>query len=387
MTNLNGLNPPHGGTLVDLYVPDAEAADFAREAAALPALTLCPVERCDLELLAGGGFSPLTGFLNEADYLSVVERMRLWNGLIWSIPITLAVSEAVAQTLSTGRALALRDADGQLLGTLLVEDVYKIAPKREAAAVFGTTDANHPGVARLLAGESWRVGGQVQALRSPAPHPFTCTTLTPAATRAAFQERGWRTVVGFQTRNPVHRAHEYIQKVALETVDGLLLHPLVGETKADDIPADVRLRCYEVLLEYYYPRERVLLATLPAAMRYAGPREAVHHALIRKNHGCSHFIVGRDHAGVGNYYGSYDAQAIFSTFQPGEIGIQPLFFENTFYCRVCGSMASSKTCPHGAEHRMTLSGTRVRELLAACEALPPEFTRAEVAAVLGGALG
>jgi sulfate adenylyltransferase len=388
MSDHDGLNPPHGGTLVDLYVPDAEATDFAREASELPALTVSAVERCDLELLAGGGFSPLTGFQNEADYLSVIDSTRLANGLVWSIPITLAISDERARGLSAGRAVALRDAGGELLGTLLVEDVYRAAPEREAESVYGTTDPQHPGVARLLATPLWRVGGPVQALRQTAPHPFTCTTRTPRETRAAFTERGWRTIVGFQTRNPVHRAHEYIQKVALETVDGLLLHPLVGETKADDIPADVRLRCYQVLIEYYYPRERVLLATLPAAMRYAGPREAIHHALMRKNFGCSHFIVGRDHAGVGSYYGTYDAQAIFSTFQPGEIGIQPLFFENTFYCRACGSMASSKTCPHGVEQHVTLSGTKVRELLAAGQSPPPEFSRAEVAAVLlGGALG
>jgi sulfate adenylyltransferase len=373
--------------LIDRYVPDAEAADFAREALELSSLTLSAVERCDLELLAGGGFSPLTGFQKEADYLSVVDSLRLTNGLVWSIAITLAISEDQARSLSAGQALALRDASGDLLGTLLVEDVYRANLEREAESVYGTADPHHPGVARLLATPPWRVGGPVQALRQSTPHPFTCTTRTPSETRAAFQERGWRTIVGFQTRNPVHRAHEYIQKVALETVDGLLLHPLVGETKSDDIPADVRLRCYQVLIEYYYPRERVLLATLPAAMRYAGPREAIHHALMRKNYGCSHFIVGRDHAGVGNYYGTYDAQAIFSTFQPGEIGIQPLFFENTFYCRTCGSMASSKTCPHGVEHHVTLSGTKVRELLAARQALPSEFTRAEVAAVLGGALG
>jgi sulfate adenylyltransferase len=358
MSDRDGLLAPHGGTLVDLFVPEDEAADFTREAAGLPALTLSSVECCDLELLAGGGFSPLTGFLDEADYLSVVETLRLTSGLAWTIPITLAIEEAVAYRLSAGRVLALRDPAGELLGMLLVEDVYRVAAEREAEAVYGTADPAHPGVARLLAAESWRVAGPVRVLRRPSPEPFTGTTLTPAKTRAAFSARGWRTIVGFQTRNPVHRAHEYIQKVALETVDGLLLHPLVGETKADDIPA---------------------------AMRYAGPREAIHHALMRRNYGCSHFIVGRDHAGVGKYYGPFDAQAIFSRFTPEEIGIQPLFFENTFFCRTCGSMASSKTCPHTPEHHVTLSGTKVREMLAASEALPLEFTRAEVAAVLGGA--
>ena len=373
---------PHGGLLVDRYAPGAEAAEFIDEAQELPSLTLTTRNLCDLELLANGGFSPLTGFMGEDDYRSVVTTMHLANGLVWTIPIYLAVDEEQARSIRPGQRLALRDAEGGIAGTLDVEEVYQADLETEAREVFRTTEMAHPGVAALYAGGEWRVSGPVRAVRRPAPDPFGDYSLTPAQTRAYFAEQGWRTVVGFQTRNPVHRAHEYIQKVALEIVDGLLLHPLVGETKSDDVPADVRLRCYEVLLENYYPANRVLLSVLPASMRYAGPREAVHHALMRQNYGCTHFIVGRDHAGVGNYYGTYDAQKIFGEFEPGEIGIQPLFFEHTFYCKVCAGMASTKTCPHGSDHHVMLSGTKVRAMLAAGQLPPPEFSRSEVAAIL-----
>lgn len=373
---------PHGGLLVDRYVPGNEVADFTAEAQGLPSLTLTTRNLCDLELIANGGFSPLTGFMGEDDYRSVVTTMHLANGLVWTIPIYLTVDEEQARNLRPGQRLALRDSDAGIAGTLDVEEIYRVDLETEASEVFRTTETAHPGVAVLNAGGEWRVSGSVRALRRPAAEPFGGYSLVPAETRAYFAEQGWRTVVGFQTRNPVHRAHEYIQKVALEIVDGLLLHPLVGETKSDDIPADVRMRCYEVLFENYYPANRVLLSVLPASMRYAGPREAVHHALMRQNYGCTHFIVGRDHAGVGSYYGTYDAQKIFGEFEPGEIGIQPLFFEHAFYCRVCGSMATAKTCPHSAENHVFLSGTKVRAMLAAGQLPPPEFSRSEVAAIL-----
>lgn len=383
--DLDITRQPDRGLLVDRYVPAEEAGEFVAEAASLPSLPLTRRELCDLELLANGGFSPLTGFMRHEDYRATVAEMHLAGGDVWSIPITLTVDVERARAVRPGQRLALRDAEHGIAGTIEVEEVYQIDPAVEARDVFRTVEVAHPGVAALYAQDTWRVAGPVRALRPPRSSPFGPYQLTPAETRARFAERGWQTVVGFQTRNPVHRAHEYIQKVALEIVDGLLLHPLVGETKADDVPADVRLRCYEVLLEHYYPAGRVLLAVLPASMRYAGPREAVHHAIIRRNYGCTHFIVGRDHAGVGAYYGTYDAQHIFGDFKPGEIGIQPLFFEHTFYCRRCGAMASAKTCPHEADYHVTLSGTAVRRMLAAGEIPPPEFSRPEVALVLSEA--
>ncbi len=372
--------PPHGGALVDRVLHD-DAAALARERAErLPSITLSPVELADLEMIATGAWSPLTGFLGEADYTAVLEAMRLASGLPWALPITLRIPPETR----LGDEVALRDATGAVRGLLEVGGVFTACTDREARVVYGTADRAHPGVARLLAASDRVVHGNVW-LVSRAESAFPELALDPVETRRVFAERGWRTVVGFQTRNPVHRAHEYIQKATLETVDGLLLHPLVGATKGDDVPAEVRVRSYRALLNAYYPRDRVLLAAFPAAMRYAGPREAVCHAIARQNYGCTHFIVGRDHAGVGSFYGPSDAQAIFERFAPGELGITPVRFEHTFYCRRCAGMASRKTCPHGAEHQVILSGSRVRELLRAGELPPPEFSRPEVAAILSEA--
>lgn len=377
---------PHGGRLVNRLVSGEEAEELQRRAAELPVLRLSTRQISDLNLIANGAFSPLDGFLTQQDYAQVVHEMHLANGLPWTIPATLAVDSDDVPRL--GAEVALYDPEGMLRGTLHVEDVYSYDKAHEAREVYRTEDGAHPGVAALYAQGDTLLGGPVRVLPAvPVDSTPGCRyLLSPTETRAAFAERGWRTIVGFQTRNPVHRAHEYIQKCALETVDGLLLHPLVGETKSDDIPADMRIRCYEALLEGYYPRDRVLLATLPAAMRYAGPREAIFHALIRKNYGCTHFIVGRDHAGVGAYYGTYDAQRLFEQFAPDELGITPLKFENSFYCRRCGGMASEKTCPHVLEDRVALSGTAVRKLLRAGELPPPEFSRPEVARILVASL-
>jgi sulfate adenylyltransferase len=306
---------------------------------------------------------------------------------VWPIPITLPVTSEVAAGLRIGGDVALVDEDGRIRGLLELAEMYEVDRDREAERVFGTTDTNHPGVARIYEGGSVYLGGEVWIIDGPPDPPFAEFRLTPEQTRAVFAERGWRRIVGFQTRNPIHRAHEYLTKVALEVTDGLMVHPLVGETKADDIPADVRMRAYQVLLSRYYPADRTLLSVYPAAMRYGGPREAIFHAIARKNYGCTHFIVGRDHAGVGSYYGTYDAQLIFDEFAPGELGITPLFFEHTFHCRACGSMASSKTCPHGEDDHLTLSGTKVREMLVNGEIPPPEFSRPEVAEILIEAYG
>ncbi len=385
MPNRYGPGPiaPHGGVLVNRLLEEEAADEAAARAADLPKVTLARRERCDLELLAVGAFSPLTGFMTREQFDASVDEMHLPTGEPWAVPITLSTGREEADALREGEDVALWDPESeQVLAVLHLAETYEHDRRRECREVYRTTDLEHPGVALVMGQGEVCLGGEVDVIRLPPHADLAPYRWTPEATRTEFDRRGWKTVAAFQTRNPCHRAHEYLQKVAMELCDGLLLHPLVGETKKGDIPADVRMRTYEVMFENYYPTDRVLLTVLPASMRYAGPREAILHAIMRKNYGVTHFIVGRDHAGVGDYYGTYDAQEIFDAFDPDAIDVVPLKFEHAFFCRKCDGMVSNKTCPHGKEDRVFLSGTKVREMLKRGEAPPPEFTRPEVAEVL-----
>jgi len=377
-----GPIPPYGGALVDLVARGSERSAIHSGAGSLRALPISDRIMCDLYLMAVGALSPLEGFMGSAEYDSVLDDMRLPDGLPWSVPVVLPATPEQTDGIAPGDTLALVAPDGELAATIEVREVYDRDLARESRLVYGTEDTAHPGVAAVHAMGSRYVAGPVRYVYEGDISGFPEENLTPAQTRARFDEAGWRTVVAFQTRNPIHRAHEYLQKCALEIVEGLLVHPLVGETKSDDIPADIRMECYRTILDLYYPKDRVLLSVLPAAMRYAGPREAIFHAIIRRNYGCTHFIVGRDHAGVGDYYGTYEAQEIFDEIDGGLLGIVPLKFEHSFWCKLTGQMASSKTSPSTPEQRVFLSGTKVREMLSRGERPPVEFTRPEVADVL-----
>ena len=368
---------PHGGPLVDRMVPHPEELD-----ATLTTITLSRRSQSDLEMIATGACSPLTGFMSQQDYSSVVEEMRLANGSVWSIPITLPISaEQVSNLKGVEEATLSTESDG-VIGKIQISDIYKPDKGREAEKVYLTTDDKHPGVAALLSGGKYYVAGDIEVYQLPEYKHFGEYRMSPRQLRAVIEEKGWKSVVAFQTRNPIHRAHEYITKCALEMVDGLIIHPIVGETKSDDIPADVRMTCYEAIIEHYYPHRHTILSVYPASMRYAGPREAIFHALTRKNYGCTHFIVGRDHAGVGSYYGTYDAQRIFGNFTREELGIEPMFFEHALYCKRTNSMATTKTSRAMDHEKVFLSGTKVREMLIAGVDLPEEFTRSEVSDIL-----
>jgi sulfate adenylyltransferase len=376
------LIAPHGGKLVNRVVEPGKADAVKREAERLTSVILSAREAGDLEMISIGAFSPLTGFQGEADFRSVCSDMRLADGTVWPIPVVLSPADAVAAAIAVGQKIALKDDKGRLLGVMAVAEKYHHDKELEIPNVYRTSDQAHPGVKIVVAQGNFCLAGAIDVITPNHEPEFADYRLPPAKTREAFAAKGWQTVAAFQTRNPIHRAHEYLTKCALEITDGLLIHPLVGETKSDDIPADVRMACYKTLIDGYYNKDKTLLTVMPLAMRYAGPREAILHSLIRKNYGVTHFIVGRDHAGVGNYYGTYDAQKIFDQFKPGDIGIEPLKFEHSTWCKACEGMVSSKTCPHGPETKVFLSGTKVRDMLKAGQRPPMEFSRPEVADIL-----
>ncbi len=372
---------PHGGKLVNRFVEGKEREALEEKIPGMPRMRMNERELADFEMIAAGAMSPLEGFMTQDDYKSVLDLMRLDQGLPWTIPVVFSCKGDAAD-FKEGQDIALEDPAGTVLGVLHLEDKFPIDKIEEAEKVLLTSDEAHPGVQYLASIGDTYLGGRISAVNRPKHTTFLNYRLDPKETRVLFKAKGWNSVVAFQTRNPIHRAHEYLQKCALEIVDGLLIHPLMGATKSDDISGEIRMQCYEVLLANYYPKTRTAISVFPAAMRYAGPREAIFHALVRKNYGCSHLIVGRDHAGVGDYYGTYDAHYIFREFDPAEIAITPLFFDHAFFCTRCGNMASTKTCPHGSEDHVFLSGTKVRQMLTEGKLPPVEFTRPEVAEIL-----
>ncbi|MBA3649484.1 MAG: sulfate adenylyltransferase [Chitinophagales bacterium] len=375
------MNQPHGGTLVNRYATDKRRDELEKNMASKFQLTIEDRYGADVEMIAIGAFSPLTGFMGKADSESVIENMELTNGLSWGIPILLPAGDKFDQ-LREGEEIALLDKTGRTLAIMMVNEKFELNLDTLCQKCFKTTDDKHPGVKAILNGGNKFIAGDLEMVNRPLRNETIDEKyyLDPSETRAEFEKRNWKTIVAFQTRNPIHRAHEYLIKCAQEIVDGALIHPIVGETKSDDIPAPVRMKCYEALISNYFNSNNTMLSVLPTAMRYAGPREAINHTVIRKNYGCTHMIIGRDHAGVGTYYGTYEAQEMMDKVAD-KIGMQILKFENTFWCINTESMASSKTAPKDPE-MVSLSGTKVREMLRDGQRPPKEFSRPEVADIL-----
>jgi len=376
------LTPPHGGTLTNLMVDDPEKrTKLLEESKTLPRLKLSTLEFSDLIMLGIGAFSPLEGFMSENDYKGVLENMILTSGTLWPLPVTITIDNK--SNYKVGDTIALVSPyDDEIAGQLKVEDIFPYNKDIEAKCSFGTTDPSHPGVEKLTSLGSYHIGGKVKVFTEGGYPEAFAEYGRPSEVRDIFSERGWKTIVAFQTRNPIHRSHEYLTKVVLETCDGLLIHPIVGKLKPGDIPAEVRMKCYDVLLDKYYPKDRVVLKVYPMEMRYAGPKEAILHAIIRQNYGCSHIVIGRDHAGVGDFYGAFEAQEIFDTLTGDDLKIKPTKMDWTFYCEKCNSMASFKTCPHPNEDHKMISGTKLREMLSKGEYPPDYITRAEVSDIL-----
>jgi sulfate adenylyltransferase len=381
---MSNLIPPHGGHLKPLLLKGGELKEAIEKAKSLPEIPMTTRERDDLIMMGIGAFSPLEGFMGRADWRGVCDEMKMANGTFWPIPITLSITKQEGSRIKEGQEVALIDEENKrMMGSMVVQEKYSIEKVYECRQIFKTDDIKHPGVAKVMTQGEFNLAGPVKAFsESDYPEKFKGLYATPGETRKLFQEKDWKTIAALQLRNPMHRSHEYIAKIALEIFDGLFIHQLIGKLKEGDIPADVRVRCVDVLIKNYFPKNQVIHKGYPMEMRYAGPRETLLHALFRQNYGATHLIVGRDHAGVGNYYGPFEAQEIFDQIPSDALMIKPLKIDQTFYCYRCQGMASSKTCPHGKRDRLMLSGTLLRKMLTRRGTVPEEFSRPEVLAIL-----
>ena len=385
---MSKLVAPHGGgELKPLIYPEVERAEELKRAGNLKKVPMTSRETSDVIMFAMGAYTPLDGFMNKADWKGVCGEMKTSKGLFWPIPITLSADKALADSIADGEEVALVDEEsGEIMGVMTVTEKYEMSDadkKFECEHVFRTADMAHPGVQKVMGQKAVNLGGRVMALsEGEYPEKYKGLYFRPAESRAMFAEKGWSTVAAFQTRNPMHRSHEHLAKIAVEVTDGVFIHQVLGKLKEGDIPAETRTVAIQAMIDNYFVKGTVIQAGYPIEMRYAGPREALIHAVIRQNFGCSHLIVGRDHAGVGDYYGPFDAQHIFDTLWPGAMETRPLKIDITFYCKKCMGMATAKTCPHGKENHVNISGTKQREMLSKGEDIPPEFSRPEVVKVL-----